>query len=73
MISISWESTKGEEYYAYIYYDWKTSFSAFKQNKKEEFQTFKIHIEDDNQTIKTHLGSQELINESISIFKSDDK
>jgi len=73
MITVSWESSKNDGYYANIFYDWETLFSIFKKYQGLENKVFKISIAEDNKTIKTYFGNQELESDSIKIFKDEEK
>lgn len=73
MITISLESGKNEGYYANIFYDWEEALSTFKEGQELDENIFKISIEADNKTIKTFLGNQEVVYDSIQIFRDDEK
>lgn len=72
-VTVTWEASKDDQYYASLYYDWEEALSIFKQGKDMGESIFKIFIGEDNKTIKTYLGDREVEYDSIAIFKGDEK
>src|SRR5690554_1139973 len=73
VVTVTWEVSKDEKYYANLFYDWEEVLSTFKEGKELGENIFKISIEEDNRTIKTYLGNLEVPYDSIRVFRSEEE